>query len=775
MLNLKYAVFEDCIYRKKAERKFYHYCALRQMSLWRYAFLFFIWNVLHYFHFINDKKYFEKRWSFLSKVKNYENRLERFSAKAKRKVFIPDNGVEIVTLHPVEIVSKIVGHDVIGSEYDKDTCKFVDGIANPAKYVDLGYTAYGRLSSPLMKNADEKVYVYGKRLYKSKTNCVTTLFIRYIVAFLIIVVSSLFWAVVSMHFSASSFAESEALFQSYFDSIMLIVLNFLPVFILCFGLWLITNSLTLSCTVSGALTLILSLINYYKLMFRNDPFMFEDIALINEAGNISSRYNITVGAKIILLFSVILLFIFILRCFCEARIRIRYIRPVLLIALCFVSVSYAPWYLGDELYNKNENPKCINQWSSTEQFISRGFIYPFLHSYNSTVEVIPEGFSEEECERTLDPYEYTDIPEDKRVNIISIMLEAYTDFERFNTLEFTDNIYDSWNKLKEESYHGYLVTDIFAAGTVMTERQFLTGMNKLPNFRSKTNSYVWYLRDQGYTVEGSHPCYNWFYNRVNINEYLGFQRYLFDENYYYDFSGMKNCTNNILIPEITNQYKQAVGRGEDYFSFSVTYQGHGPYEDNIQWFDHEYVKKKDGYTDGDYNILNNYFHNIDATNRAISDMVEELRYDDEPVIVILFGDHMPWLGNNNSVYYTLGIDFDFETKEGFGNYYKTPYIVWANEKAKEVTGNNFCGDGGDIGPYFLMNRVFDMLGWKGDRFMQYMNDMNKDLLAVTQAKAVYTADGTFTYDPDADLKEKLDNFEKMQYLRKKDFVFGDVK
>ena len=92
--------------------------------------------------------------------------------------------------------------------------------------------------------------------------------------------------------------------------------------------------------------------------------------------------------------------------------------------------------------------------------------------------------------------------------------------------------YDLYHQLEAESYTGDLLTNIFAGGTVDSERCFLTGNYQLKNFRAPANSHLWYLRDQGYTVEGSHPYYQWFYNRQNINQYLGFERFRYLEGDY---------------------------------------------------------------------------------------------------------------------------------------------------------------------------------------------------------------------------------------------------
>lgn len=774
MLILKFAVFEDCIYGKRLERTFYRYCAVRQPSLCRYIFVFVLYNILRYFHLISEKRYLEKRWSFLKNVDSFQKRIAAFSEKKAGVLRLRDEDVVILTHHPEDIVSRFSGKEVRGSAYKKDKCFFETYIDNFSSVPEGTYTAYGTLGSPLTENAAESIFVYGKRKYKTRASCAAVRTAKYLFALLISVCVSLFWAIIAMYFSASSFADPAGLFASYFKKPMLVFLNFLPVFILCVGIWLIFNNLALGCTVSGVLTLILSLINYFKLMFRNDPFMFEDVALAGEAGNISAQYDIRLSRNMILCFIAVLVIAFVVRTFFDIPVRAKYVRPVLLIAVCFGVVFGSKWYMDGHFYYLNQNLECINEFSATEQYISRGFVYPFVYSINSAIDKAPDGYDAEECESLLSSYQYTDIPEDKRVNIISIMLEAYTDFDRFGVLDFSDDVYGFLRELRSESYSGYLIDDIFAAGTVTTERQFLTGLNTLPNFRKATNSYVWYLRRQGYTVEGSHPNYSWFYNRVNINEHLGFQQYLFDEQLYFDLSGQHTCGNDIVIPEIYKLYRDAALRGENYFSFSVTYQGHAPYSDSYLWFDHEYVANK-GYTEAEYNILNNYFYNIDVTHRNLSAMIEKLRKDKKPVILILFGDHMPWLGNNASIYETVGIDLDLSKKESFQNYYSTPYIVWANDAAKKMCGNDFEGDGGNIGAYMLMSRVFEMAGWKGDEFNQYLTEAGKDILAVSTTGAVFDADGGFTYDPSGTLLDKVNEFKKMQFYRKKNFVYADVK
>ena len=128
-----------------------------------------------------------------------------------------------------------------------------------------------------------------------------------------------------------------------------------------------------------------------------------------------------------------------------------------------------------------------------------------------------------------------------------------------------------------------------------------------------------------------------------------------------------------------------------------------------------------------YNILNNYLSGIKNTGEELEKLIEEIESLDEPCVLVAFGDHKPWLGEGNSVYEMLGIDLDVSTLEGFYNYYATPYIMYANDAAKQITGNQFVGEGADIAPNYLMNELFEQLGYEGPAFMKITNSVRETI------------------------------------------------
>ncbi len=558
---------------------------------------------------------------------------------------------------------------------------------------------------------------------------------------------------------------NRALFASYFTHPLIALLNILPVLLLLLIVHGLLGRPWLSFLVSSVAVGGLSLANYYLLRCRDDPLMFEDIKYIREAGAITqnANYDLSPDKRIWLGLLCILAGTLLLRLLVRGRPRGR-VRAGLCAAGVILAVAVSGVYADEDLYdNGTQNFDHINRWSATQLYLSKGFLYPFLHSVTADGIQPPEGYDEAAAEALLASYSDQDIPEEKKVDLVTIQLEAFADFSRFQGVEGIDweRAYSDYHALEAESYTGNLITNIFAGGTVDTERAFLTGYADLWNFRTNTNSYGWYFDSQGYTAEGSHPSYDWFYNRRNVNTYLGIPTYYFLENHYQALSPDAIAPDNILFPEIFNLYAaNRDGTGAPYFSFNVTYQGHGPYDTETVW-------RGNHYTDGRYstettNIVDNYLGSVSDTAAQLSALVDQFRAEDRPVVLVVYGDHKPWLGYNNSAYQELGVNLDTSTVEGFYNYYGTRYLIWANDAAKDVLGQDFLGEGPDVSSCFLMNLLFDYLGWTGDAWAQATTDIWREIPVLTSTGS-YIRNGELTTELDPEGQALLSRYQSLEY------------
>jgi hypothetical protein len=327
------------------------------------------------------------------------------------------------------------------------------------------------------------------------------------------------------------------------------------------------------------------------------------------------------------------------------------------------------------------------------------------------------------------------------------MLEAFSDLTNFADLEYSQPVYDKWHELAAEGVSGNLVDNIFGGGTIDTERLFMTGFLSLSEIHHDTASYVWYFKSQGYHTEGFHAGDEWYYDRESVCKFLGFDNYYFLR----DFPD-SDRTDIYFFPKIRELY-DARDKSVPYFAHNLTYQNHGGYYTDARYGD-EFVPydalansalaPSPRLTDETYNILNNYLVGINDTCERIYEFVDTFRDDAEPVILIFYGDHKPWLGNGDSVYAELGVNIDPDTEEGFYNRYTTPYIIWANNAARatfKLTSGNFTGNGGDFSSCFLMNKLFAMCGWGGNAYMKATNNLLKYTDIVSSATGYFRENG----------------------------------
>ena len=561
-----------------------------------------------------------------------------------------------------------------------------------------------------------------------------------------------------------------ALFRSYFHHPALLGLNLLPPVLLIWLFYFLTRRGWGAFLGSFLPCVAVAMVNYFKIRLRSDPFLAADLTLISEAGGIVGNYSLdvdwltwlTLGALLAgLLFSVLLIPKWPRRgwgwAFAAASCA----------AVC--AVSCASLFINSDLYQSTDNSEYINPWSDVEVFVSKGCLYPFLYSMRDMFPAPPPGYDGAQAQALLGAFSDADIPADKQVSVMGIMLEAFCDLTDFDFMAGHPDaarVYDPWHALAEQGVSGRLLTNIFAGGTVDSEWGFLSGYSQHDDFRRDTDSYVWYLRDQGYQTFFSHPGYGWFYNRQNVNDYLGFQDSWFTENHYgalVDPTSAIYHSDDILVRELLAQLTQRTEEGPC-FSFSVSYQNHGPYESAYSAGVEYFTPANSGMAAESCHIWNNYLRGVDSTIQAMVQLTQGLEELDRPVVLVLFGDHKPWGGNGNSAYADMGLTFDLSTLQGFYDYYATPYLIWANSAAKEVLGSDFTGSGGDFSPCFLMPKVFDLCGWTGPGFMQLARQV-REITPLVHERDLYLSSGQITDALPQGQQDFVDRFLWAEYWR----------
>lgn len=562
--------------------------------------------------------------------------------------------------------------------------------------------------------------------------------------------------------------DAQALWASYFKLPLLVVMNLLlPLLVVYLGFFLFARPWA-AYLLSAVPFLGLALASYYKIQLRGDPVLASDLRLIRTAGGIMGNYTFELTEPVKLVIAgfagMLALSLVLLR---RERMSQRGRLAGLMVMLALTLASYFEFYTSADIYEKTANSGLINPWSETEIYVSRGTTYPFLYSVQDMLPNAPSGYRESEASSTLASYEDQDIPEGEKITVVGIMLEAFSDMTDFPVLDEVPSIhkiYEPLHELEERSVSGRLLTNIFAGGTVDTEWGYLTGYSEHEEFRSPVNTYVRYFKSQGYDALYRHPGYSWFYNRSNVNEYLGFDECVFNDTGFGDLISISDAlyhSDKVLVDYLLNDIDSRTETDDPLFLFSVSYQNHGPYPSETYW--EEYVTpEKNGWSMQTCCVINNYLAGIRSTINEMCRMTEELEGRDEPIVFVFFGDHKPWMGNGNSVYTEMGINMDVSTLDGFYNYYATPYVIYANQAARDLLGNDFAEPGGDFSPCFLMAKVFDECGWEGPGLMQLQREM-REVSPLMSSNGWRMQNGQLTMELEGAAEDENDRYLRAQY------------
>ena len=183
---------------------------------------------------------------------------------------------------------------------------------------------------------------------------------------------------------------ARVLLLDYICHPVLLLLNLLPPLLLVGLLYAATGRAWLACLLASLPVLGLSLGNYYKLAFRDDPVIASDLLILGEAGKMAGQYKLFFSNKVALALLCAAGSVLVLALFARGRPRGR-VRAGLAAAAAVCSAVLIPVYASDSVYSKNTNTAHINQWSTTQQYVSRGLLYPFLHSVKDALPDPPEA------------------------------------------------------------------------------------------------------------------------------------------------------------------------------------------------------------------------------------------------------------------------------------------------------------------------------------------------------------------------------------------------
>lgn len=745
--------------------------------LWRRPYRFWVVFPIFWFyllfslHIVSERQYLQKRWAFLAykplRTSEWQHLRRRLPLRQQFRHASDLTVCDAIPQFLLEILLQDSGLTAQGLPGTQD------GKIRPASTLASQYEAASRQTivvSPdfyrhFLRRADvrHKAHIFDLgREFSSYGKYQTVQLLWQVRNIAALLVAALITAAIAVYIGYNQFSP-ETVSDIIVHDPKLLLANTLIVFLLMVFFYFIFNSIGWGIIIGGVPVAILAIVNYFMLEYRNFPFEYPDIFLASEAKNMGKRYSYIPPIRYTLMVIAIVVMAIVVGCLLKKARRgfsWRLITGLLTAAAIVVSVK--SFYLNDSEFNAIAPVTRGDMWEKNYRDATNGFVYSFVNTLNKGQVLAPKGYTKAAAVKSLNQYKYQNIPKSKRVSVVEIQLEAFQDFSKYPQISIDPAVYAGLHKIESETMHGELTTTIFGGGTVDTERKALTGFTDLPNIRSNTNSFTDYFEQQGYNTYSAHAGYAWFYNRQNINRYLGFKTRLFKENYYdAHVSKAPIIPDTLVFNDLVKQINNRTKNGKYLYNQTVTYQNHGPYPTTFSG--QPVVKWKSGYNKSDYAIINNYLTGVEKTSNALLQLVNELENSKKPVVLAFWGDHNPWGGLNNSTYKMLGINLNQDTQQGFGNFYDTPYVMWANKAAKKRLKTQFTGVGPTISPMYILPTIFQHTGWKGNQYMQTLANMQKTIPVFGKGKDMYK--GTYTGETalPAKVQAKIKKFRNLQY------------
>lgn len=104
---------------------------------------------------------------------------------------------------------------------------------------------------------------------------------------------------------------------------------------------------------------------------------------------------------------------------------------------------------------------------------------------------------------------------------------------------------------------------------------------------------------------------------------------------------------------------------------------------------------------------------------------------------------------------------DLSTIDGFENYYSIPYVIHANDSAKEVLDKDFIGELDTISPNYLINELVEYIGYDGNEYLKYTSQLKKQISVISSI--YYKEDGEYVAISGSKYKNQIEEFAKINY------------
>jgi len=369
--------------------------------------------------------------------------------------------------------------------------------------------------------------------------------------------------------------------------------------------------------------------------------------------------------------------------------------------------------------------------------MTNGQLIAFLMNTRAALLHPPVGYSEQAVTNILARQDASVRPRavETKPDVVIVMSEAFWDPALLPGVTFSNPLLNA----ADITQRGKMFSPVFGGYTANTEFEVLTGVSNgmLPvgsipyvqYVNRPTPSLVDSFRAAGYHATALHPFDGNFWNRRSVYAKFGFQA--FEDRDMFRHRDMTGpfINDHALAQEINAQLDRGSG---PQFVFAVSLQSHAPYTGGM----YRYADRVD-VTDSEHELtddakdqLRTYASGARDAVAGFNEMVEHAKASGRRTIIVMFGDHLPALGDDYLLYRQTGFLHHSSplswTASDQERMHSVPLLVWSSD------GTTMDLSAAPFSPIYLGYRIKEMAGLSLSPFDELMRKMSAAWPIVSQ-------------------------------------------
>ena len=540
------------------------------------------------------------------------------------------------------------------------------------------------------------------------------------------------------------------IYSIYIDAKMMLF-SIIIMYAIYFGITALVKKTYKSTCIISVIIFIFTIINNLKLYYTSSPIYISDISFLNNAGGLIELIGKDVIQHLDYIQIIIVIILLIITNYISKKYSINIsnkklrigigITILLIFVIMFIPIKTKDQFILEKIYKVNDRKDYNTLMTGIDYYSYHGVLAGMYGIELEGRNYEPDGYNEEDVKKILSEFDNDNNEPEKvdlqKPNIIVMFQESYWDIENIEEIEFDIDITENIDYLKTQGTSVKLLSATYGGMSSNIEYELLTGGNlayypigynpflQLYNKIKNTNncpSIIKELKNNGYNTKivfgRDYYLSEKVYKKLGIDEYMNEYENMSDYNQ--KVKGT-HLSDEALVDEVINALKNKASE-EKLFYMTATIETHMPFDkEKYDKYDIDVVQSS--LSEEETGIILSYAQGIYDTNIQIKRLYEEIQKIDEPTILVVLGDHLPYLYNEKGEDILQKLTY-FNTENEKINLvrkYITDGIILTNYDTKIEIENEY------ISPDMLLTSIINQIDVKISSYYKWLYSI-KDII-----------------------------------------------